>query len=173
MRFRLSSTLQRSKTLIVFIENAYIWKRCPELTHLKTEPYRKKFHHYGVVSKFAFWSHFCFQNSRPNAKEKLHRATLSQGRSTRASLSSLIGPRSRARQDKRPLGSRDSLSYFPCCIVHTNKFFVQKLARQFLNKDTWQGNNCQISLYTRAKKNCQVKTWRKTCSCETGDWTQA
>ena len=30
MSFRLSSTLQRSKTLIIFIENAFIWKRCQE-----------------------------------------------------------------------------------------------------------------------------------------------
>ena len=43
MRFCLKThtfrcTLQRSKTLSVFIENADIWKRSPEWRHLKTDP---------------------------------------------------------------------------------------------------------------------------------------
>ena len=48
MRFRLSSTRQQSKPLSVFI-----WKRCPEWRHLKTEPYHISIDSENVKRKFS------------------------------------------------------------------------------------------------------------------------
>lgn len=40
-------------------------------------------------------------------------------------------------------------------------FLVQKLARQYLNKFTWQGKTWQFFSYTRTTKNFHVKTFEE------------